>query len=538
MLTYLWRILDSVDHPDLIHLILSYLLALSEPLQASPETPRTPHAQKARQSLISQIDGSDEKMNPSLFNLADLIIASVQSSEPETINAALRLTGVLLLKHHTYAHSVLMRTTSLKPSSAGRTVGSLYQDLNTLLQLASAIAGSQGVDEAYGNSLKDALGLIELHECSNTKLGLRGIGFAAEGRSRSAILEDNSRSVNDHHILLEDPLLQALMHVLRTFFTNDVETNLGLTNVIAHLLSCPHSSTEGWMTTDTSKYHDPASDTTLSELSQDEQPDKAENIEDLSKAEEARLRAFKAACQPPSVPTMDHSLVVTILTDLLAQLNTIRAFTPNLDVLITSRKRAFHGAQELSQQAQPPVHTPQLQPPATSRTPSRSRSARPLSPSKSSTTSTSTPRGRMTPSRLRPSSPLRNPAPSSGTLSPLAAAAVQHADSNEDEKPSLSPSAQSETSDTASLATEVFERKIKFPLRTTLSTSREDDGRVEGGKVEVEVERERENEDGNEKEVTLNHVLTNIVVLQEFVLEVAALVHVRAGMVEGEVRFL
>lgn len=53
---------------------------------------------------------------------------------------------------------------------------------------------------------------------------------------------------------------------------------------------------------------------------------------------------------------------------------------------------------------------------------------------------------------------------------------------------------------------------------------------TEDGSVHGDVEAE-------EKEVSVNHVLTNVIVLQEFLLEVAALVQVRAGLF-GEVRYV
>jgi hypothetical protein len=39
------------------------------------------------------------------------------------------------------------------------------------------------------------------------------------------------------------------------------------------------------------------------------------------------------------------------------------------------------------------------------------------------------------------------------------------------------------------------------------------------------------------KEVTLNHLLTNVIILQEFILELAAIVEVRASLF-GEVQFI
>jgi hypothetical protein len=51
-----------------------------------------------------------------------------------------------------------------------------------------------------------------------------------------------------------------------------------------------------------------------------------------------------------------------------------------------------------------------------------------------------------------------------------------------------------------------------------------------------EEEWEDEGEGEEERSVSVSHVLTNVVVLQEFLLELAALVQVRAGLF-GEVRF-
>lgn len=52
------------------------------------------------------------------------------------------------------------------------------------------------------------------------------------------------------------------------------------------------------------------------------------------------------------------------------------------------------------------------------------------------------------------------------------------------------------------------------------------------GETEVEGKEEAE-----QNLVTVSHVLTNVIVLQEFLLELAALVQVRAGLF-GEVRFV
>ena len=53
----------------------------------------------------------------------------------------------------------------------------------------------------------------------------------------------------------------------------------------------------------------------------------------------------------------------------------------------------------------------------------------------------------------------------------------------------------------------------------------------------VSVSGEVGNNPDGQKEVSVSHVLTNVIVLQEFLLELAALVQVRAGLF-GEVRFV
>ena len=60
------------------------------------------------------------------------------------------------------------------------------------------------------------------------------------------------------------------------------------------------------------------------------------------------------------------------------------------------------------------------------------------------------------------------------------------------------------------------------------------DDAQEEGEVEVEAEEQEEEE---EKLVSVSHVLTNVILLQEFLMELAALVQVRAGLF-GEVRFI
>ena len=548
VLTYLWRILDSVDHPDLIHLILSYLLALSEPLKSSPDTPRTPQAQKARESLLSlsQLDGGDEGLSPSFFNLADLILASVQSARPETINAALRLVGALLLKHHSYAFPVVIRTTPYSSLSKERNIGALHQDLNNFLDLALNMGGSYDLDETFESSLKDATALIESHECFSSTIGAGQPNLNMEkGRNRSAILEDNSRSVHDHFLILEDPLLQSLFNLLKSFFTNSVETNLGLTSVIAHVTSCPHTKLEGWLTIDSSKYKCVLAEHSLSSQNEDSREDEDDFLdsEDPDKSEEARFGAFRAACKRPTWEEEDSSPLLATLNDLINQINLMRSSVNNLDDLVASRRKAFQGAEEIEQEARIPIRS-RTSPRASadvSRDTSRSRGmTRAMSPSKQgrrSATPSGTPqKTNLTPnakqnSSLSPRSQVRNLSPTKGYASgqPSSLASVMNADG---QGAGVAYSTSPSTSDTASLQTEVFERRLQFPLDL------KDNAAVAKANIDDKKETAPKMDGHAKKQASLNHVLTNIVILQDFVLEIAALIQVRSTLLDGEIKFV
>ena len=77
---------------------------------------------------------------------------------------------------------------------------------------------------------------------------------------------------------------------------------------------------------------------------------------------------------------------------------------------------------------------------------------------------------------------------------------------------------------------EIFERKIRFP-----SSQPEEQLHyvADNGQDTNQETGERQT-----REATLNHVLTNIVILQEFILELAALIQVRASLLDGELRFV
>lgn len=514
VLTYLWRILDSVDHPDLIHLILRYLLAISDSFTAA-RSGSFQATEKRKVSMKQRLEarGGDDTLNPLYFNLVDLLNASVRSKNVETITSALRLVTVMLNKHHQHAISSLVKSVPFRQGTLTRTMGSLRYDLDAYIDLAESIGGEEAMDEAYENCLKDASTLIESHVCSSTKIGLDPPGLV-DSKRRGAILDNRPKDLHDHLLLPDDPLLHSLLDLLKTFFTNDIEINLGLTEVLSHLASCPYTRLEGWLVIDSPAAppsHPPPADAPLPPNPTNPPPPSSHppTPSDSNPAlptESDRIAAFKACATIPPVSAAADPPVLRILRDLDRQLAALKASIAEMGHFISGRKRAFQGATELENELRVAgrdglngglgtvgIRSPKI--------PSRASS-----------------RGRAPPER---------------TTSP----AVRTAGAS-----TLSPGLRERERGASPLKREIRAEEVEGAgVGKTEDAGRGDDAAEEAEEAEEEEIFERRlrfDGDGGAREATLNHVLTNVVILQEFVLEVAAVVQVRSSLLDGEVRFV
>ena len=113
VLTYLRRILESLDHPDMINLILHYLLALPDN-QPSTDQPRSSVSDARKRKSLDlatlMAEKSEETATPLLFNLIDLILACLRSRNQQTIHVTFQLVSAILKRHHRYAVITLLKT--------------------------------------------------------------------------------------------------------------------------------------------------------------------------------------------------------------------------------------------------------------------------------------------------------------------------------------------------------------------------------------------------------------------------------------------
>lgn len=561
VLTYLCRILDCVGHPNIIHLILHYLLALPGPTSSRPGSALVDPDHKPLPAHAESSDAT-EAPNPSFFNMTDLVLTSCQSQNPETVTAALRLVTIVLDRHHSYAISSLLHTRPILPNTSVGNSGNLRAQIDTMISLAGGIAGTEGMDAAYNNSLRDALAFMEAHPCSSQVLAL-DLPEKTRTDARGAITNGPDRIMQHHTLATDDPLLNQLVTLLRTFLTNDIETNLGLTGAISHLATCPFVHLEGWLYSEPRSAAD-ADDGSFEANAAAEAAALGEEDSDLEEAQ--RINSYKSAKRkaPPLPSPAHHPPIHAALHFLANHITRLKTEIPEFSSLLAGRKRAFLGATELENELREPtpsflssprgsidlsrdvsrsravpIPIPMLPPPASAISEARSTSPRgrtlsllagqrrqspAMSPSSFDASRKPTPL--MSPS-LRAHGgdaarrPSRSPTKAARAMSPLLP------DQGVGRERSISPmkSPLSATSP-AQEQEEIFDRRLRFPLHER------DDTAPAQAATDVHA-----NENKDFREASLTHVLTNVVILQEFILELAAIMHVRAGLLDGEVSF-
>jgi len=449
-------------------------------------------------------------MNPSVFNLVDLVLQSTESRNPQTVIASLKLTTVLLGKNHGYALGALVKVTSIHHREPHRTVGALNAELETYLNLAVSLAGENGVDQAYESHLKDKLTMLESHPCSLKTLALPTTSL----QSPNYLDAEGQREVGPHSLIPEDPLFKSLTDILLRFLTNDVETNLALTEAIITLGTCSELRLEGWLAINPTDYQFLEAD-----------PEPAEFANDS-------LRDMHRAARHPYWTSSAAPQLLACLQQLQAQVDALRSDIQDWDEHVGSRQDAFRFHEEVhdamkSSTPQPKPPRPSTENPVGAWTPQVPKHMKDVSTTPSRT---GTPRGRKEALDMG-HTPASSPAPSrlggqtlvgspSRGLSPLPA-------------PQASKRQTTLFTDIdANLASvrhsDFLKRRIRFRRLAGTQTVEvmlskfQPPPLEEGEDIVTEVD--------DVREASLLHIITNVVVLQEFVLELVALMQVRASL--------
>ncbi|KAK1073115.1 hypothetical protein LTR74_002081 [Friedmanniomyces endolithicus] len=522
VLTYMTSILGVLDHPDLIDMILTYLLAVPESIQmarstpATPATPvrpsmppRSPTATKKRQSLmlLTAPKDPDQAFEPALFNLTDLILNSVRSRGAQTAFSALRLVSTMVQRQRKYAFGTLLKVRRGKsPSSrqrkdlvpreslvldtigAGmaqdpaegvtRTVGALEAELEGYRQTATALHRGSFPEEAYASLCDDVRYCIEGQMLLNSTSG------------------DDVKQTETNTFTLSpgDPLMQSLADLLRTFFTNSMDVNLALTQAMMSIASCIELKLDAWLTLDPADYK------FADAVPKAVQPWGAFLEDD----EMAAWFALQQAFRQPTWSADKAPLIHIVLESLVRELAHVRSTVPSLDQLLAGRQHMLQASTTPAQPVSEPsslVSSPTQ--PSFLDAPLRKPKPQGNHNRSSSNTTSSLAQGRKAAHSRAPSTQAASPSPSF-----IRPSDTTSANTNASKAPrSIFQPPPPETTST----TDVLMQTLTFPA---IKPHDGEEGAQEGG----------------ERAASLNHVLTNIVVLQQFVLELVAVLQVRAAV--------
>lgn len=325
---------------------------------------------------------SDTTVTPLLFNLVDLILACLRSRNQQTIYVTLQLVSAILKRHHRYAVITLLKTDILPLNNLARTVGAHEQEVEYIMSLAETIGGHDDFDEVYQAVLRDTMSRLESHPCS---LKLVAPRVSTSNQRLPDSLPGAPRDVGEHTLRPTDPLLNALLDLLETFFVNPVETNLSVTETLVDLAVCGFMKIEGWLCRSPASYvYEHRGENRHGAEGEANEEEDDEDFDDTPRsAEHNQLKAMSKCRERPQWSQAALPRILNVLKRLEDQAISYKKTIPRFDELVQQRRDAFKTADAMLHGSDP---TPKATP-AAQDTPDRksyeelSRSASPSRPS-------------------------------------------------------------------------------------------------------------------------------------------------------------
>ena len=234
VITYLYRMLECLEHPVMVQMVLKYLLASRpQPKPYDKSRPRLRMSLSRRKSLdvLATFAEKQKTPSPDLFNLVDLIAMSLKSRKPRTVAATMKLITVIIRKHHRFAIHALFNSSSIAPLPH-RGISTHNSVLQKLFYLAGSFSETDIIDQTYGHLLRDVQDMLGTHSCALTD---EVSGLPANGKQKLLkIVED-------------DVVINELATTFYAFFTNSAIVNLALTETVVAIASCRLISLDGWL---------------------------------------------------------------------------------------------------------------------------------------------------------------------------------------------------------------------------------------------------------------------------------------------------
>lgn len=547
VLTYLRCIIESIDNPELIHLTLQYLLAIPDIPEDEGKfaRPATLARRRKSQTLVTKLAQVQEKPMPDLFTLVDLVLTSLRSHNQQTVTATLRLVSVVLRSQHQFAVAAMIKT-QCSGGLAVRTIGAHYRDTALLFSMAEDLIYHDELREAYDAHLIDARTLLETHCCSPSLLVIPASKIGPKDEKSTHFVRCGD-ALKPHSIRPDDPLLEALILLLENFLVNDIATNLSLTQAFATLVSCGSTRLEYWLLQEPADYDSCPKRSPITDDGLESDHDDTITLDNRVGDSKPSAKIPKGA-SPPESHVANHfaSPVFTALDSLVQQVETFRHDFHEFDTYLAERRHVFKVGDDIdkdaagsssapsrrSEDSLRPVHSK-----AGNAAQIGSISERLMSETSSANISrSSSPRGRQLNVSLTPNLVGRlahvkiSPSPSPFKME---SRAFSPSPLRRDSVASTPPKRVTTPMGPGDAPLQ------KVRIKTKDGTSRNhladvgnsETSSIRSGSVVPDTQPSEEF-----KGITLSHLLTNIIILQEFMLELAAIIQVRASLF-GEVDF-
>ena len=416
------------------------------------------------------------------------------------------------------------------------------------------------------------------------------------------------RDVREHTLRVDDPLLNAILDLLETFFINPVDTNLSVTETVVDLAICGYMSIGGWLARNPKSYayaEDEASDGALADETStasealDSPITAVHGSQGPSDVEAQRLKDLEQCRRRPMWSQESVPRILRVLKSLCDQVASYKETVPRFEDLLQQRREAFQTADTMLDS---PVATRKASLPSqgTPERPSLDEVLRAGSPSRPSAlegfaqrllselgtpSRSGSPRGRKEQRRGSGTSTPGNASGAPELLTPKAIRVppkefpINYIDAGRSGNTrSLSrgsagseagaaiaerdPVAASQASAFAAIDQSILAKRVGLPDETLkpiplrlerTATSEHDESSAEsveetkrtgdGEKADTSQDaagpaNEAGTETPTEKtKVSVSHIITNVIIFQSFLLELAGLMQVRAGLF-GEVRYV
>ncbi|WVW84716.1 hypothetical protein I302_106751 [Kwoniella bestiolae CBS 10118] len=279
VLTYLDVLLSNLDDGPLLNRLLAFLMdtGSSELGHTAQDRKKNKRKTGAMGFIDQPIYTADYFADEGRFTLKDLIFDNLHSSEPTSSTAALRLLRTLLGDHCGQSVKGLLSVVRDPAATAlaKRPIPSPLDTMDTFLpvpvnstdvhlqevELYSSLVtrldpslSSAEMAAGYAVYLTDMTALIEADSCfRSAQIPTTFLGETEKNILRLEMTEEPIQ----HRLNPSDPLIKNILSTFSKFLANTPDQNVAMTGVVSAIALCPNRSLAGWLLYDIKPESDP-----------------------------------------------------------------------------------------------------------------------------------------------------------------------------------------------------------------------------------------------------------------------------------------